>query len=88
MEREIIFSAHALSRMKERFISKKVVINATRNPDKIEKSSQMPSRFLIKKVYFNKILRKEHLLMVICELLPKQIEIITIIDTSKISKYF
>ena len=88
MKKKIIFSDHALQRMKERFILERVIIEAIRDPDKIEKSFQAPSRFLIKKVYFNKILKKEHLLMIVCEVRPKQTEVITIIDTSKISKYF
>lgn len=88
MRRKVTFSSHALLRIKERFILKAIVIEAIRNPDRIEISSETSSRVLIKKLYFNKDLQKEHLLMIICEVHPKQIEVITIIDTSKISKYF
>jgi|GEM_PF-422254 len=86
--RKVIFSNHALLRIKERFIPKAIVIEAIRNPDRIEKSSKISLRVLIKKLYFNEYFQKEHLLMIICEVGLKQIEVITIIDTSKISKYF
>lgn len=33
---EIIFIEHALERMKERRISKELVINAIRNPDRVD----------------------------------------------------
>lgn len=85
---KIKFSRHALERMRERGISQQLVIKAIKFPDKIEKSVVNPSRFLIKKLYFNEKLQKEHLLMIICEAKPDFIEVITIIDTSKISKYF
>lgn len=88
MPKNIIFTNHALERMKERFIGKKTVIGAINNPDKIERSFQNPSQILIKKLYFNKKLKKDHLLMIICETKQKYIKVITIIDTSKISKYF
>jgi len=85
---KIVFSSHALTRMKERGISQKLVIEAIKNPDKIEKSSLRPSRFLIKKLYFNQKLQREHLLMIISEVKPNLIKVVIIIDTSKISKYF
>ena len=88
MSKKIIFSSHALLRMKERFISERLAVEAIHNPDKIEKSDQINARVLIKKIYFNKIIEKNHLLMAICEIFPEKIEVITIIDTSKISKYF
>jgi len=88
MARKIIFSDHALLRMEERFISRKMVLEAIKNPDKVEKSTQNLFRFLIKKIYFNSVLGKDHLLVLICEASAEKLEIITIIDTSKISKYF
>lgn len=88
MARKVIFSNHALLRMKERFISREMALEAIRNPDKIEKSDQNPSRLLIKKIYFNSTLKKDHLLMLVCEAGAEKIKVITIIDTSKISKYF
>lgn len=49
----IIFSSHAMERAKERFISKRVIEEAILKPDKVEKSSRVSSRYLIKKIYFN-----------------------------------
>ena len=74
--------------MKERSIGRKTVIEAVNNPDKIERHSRNPSQILIKKLYFNKKLKRDHPLMIICETKQKYIKVITIIDTSKISKYF
>lgn len=85
---KIEFSSHALARMKERAITQKLVKEAIKNPDRIERSSVHPVRFLIKKLYFNQKLQTEHLLMIISEVKPNLIKVITIIDTSKISKYF
>lgn len=85
---KIEFSRHALERIKEREIPREMVAKAIKFPDKVERSSISPSRFLIKKLYFNEKLQREHLLMIICEEKANLIEVITIIDTSKISKYF
>jgi hypothetical protein len=86
--KRIVFSPHALERMKERRISKEMVRKAINAPDRVERSSFRPPRFLVKKLYFNKKLKKEHLLLIILEIKQNIIEVITIIDTSKISKYF
>ncbi len=88
MNFEIKFSLHALRRMEERKISRDLVRKAIEFPDKTEKSLIDPSRFLIYKLYFNEKLKREHLLLIICEVKQNLINIITIIDTSKISKYF
>ena len=74
--------------MKERLINRKIITEAVNNPDKIERHTKTPSQFLIKKLYFNKKLKRDHLLMIIFETKQKHIKVITIIDTSKISKYF
>jgi len=85
---EIKFSPHALTRMEEREISKEMVSDALENPDKVDSSSRNQERVLVKKLYFNQKLNKEHLLLVIIEKTGNQVSIITIIDTSKVSKYF
>jgi len=85
---QIVFSQHALERMRERGISQELVKRAIRFPDKIEKSSVSPSRFLVKRLYFNEKLKKDHLLLIILETKRELTEVVTIIDTSKISKYF
>ena len=39
------------------------------------------------KVYYNQTFKRDHLLMLICEKKDNELEIVSIIDTSKISKY-
>ncbi len=85
---KIVFTKHSLERAEERTISKKELRDAIYFPDKIDESSQDNKRFLIKKIYYNEKLKAEHLLMIICEKEKEIIKIITIIDTSKISKYY
>ena len=84
---KIVFSAHAIGRLGEREISKDIAVNALKNPDKVELSKQDPKRILFKKVYYNEAFRKEHLLMLVCEKNNEILEVVTIIDTSKINKY-
>jgi hypothetical protein len=85
---QIEFSSHALLRMEERGISRQFVRQALKRPDKLDVSRRDPSRILVKKLYFNKLLEKEHLLMIIAVKEKGRLRVITIIDTSKISKYF
>lgn len=87
MFQEIKFLPHALKRMKERGIKQKDIEKFIRNPDKIETSKINRNRFLIKKIYYNKTYSKDHLIMIISERENNSLKIITIIDTSKISKY-
>ncbi len=84
----ISFSSHAKQRAKERDISLQEIKNFIERPDKIEKSIKNKSRFLFKKIYFNKKLQKDHLLLIIMEKEKTVLKVITLIDTSKISKYF
>ena len=84
---KIKFSSHSLKRIKERGIVKEDVVRAIKLPDKIEISKVVKNRFLVKKVYYHQGLKRDHLLMLICEKERDVLEIITIIDTSKISKY-
>ena len=85
---KIKFSSHSLKRIKERNITKKEIIKAVKFSDKIEVSRVNKNRFLIKKKYHHRKFKKDHLLMIICEKKDTFLEIITVIDTSKISKYF
>jgi len=84
---KIRFSPHALKRIKERGIAREDVVKTIKFPDKVEISKIAKNRFLVKKVYYHQKLRKDHLLMLICEKERDVLEIITVIDTSKISKY-
>lgn len=85
---KIIFSLHAQERAKERGISLSDIRKFIQKPDKIERSVKHSKRFLFKKIYFNKTLRKDHLLLIVAEKEEKFLKVITLIDTSKISKYF
>lgn len=85
---KVKFSLHALARMRERGLKENDVINAVKFPDRVENSTIIKNRFLIKKIYYLQKQGKDHLLMVICEKENNAIKVITIIDTSKISKYF
>ncbi len=86
--KRILFLPHALLRMEERGISKDEITDAIASPNKIESSKIDSQRFLIKKLYFNKVFQKEHLLLIIIENSQNIIKVITVIDTSKISKHF
>ena len=85
----MILSNHAKIRMKERGISHEIISRSLHNPDKIEVSKTNQKRFLIKKIYFNGLHHRDHLLLIVCEKeLYSKIKVITLIDTSKISKHF
>jgi len=86
--KRILFLPHALLRMEERGIEKSEITEAIASPNKIESSKINFQRFLIKKLYFNKKFKKEHLLLIIIENSQSVIKVITVIDTSKISKHF
>lgn len=79
---------HALLRMEERGISRSEIADAIANPDKIENSEINSQRFLIKKLYFNKKFQKEHLLLIVIESSQSIAKVVTVIDTSKVSKHF
>lgn len=85
----ITFSHHAKIRMKQRGISTSFISRTISNPDKIERSHINQYRFLVKKIYYNALFKKDHLLLIICEKEKSAtIKVVTIIDTSKISKHF
>lgn len=83
----IRLSIHALGRMNERKITRRNVENFIKFPDKIEVSKTNKNRFLVKKIYYNQTRHKDYLAMIICEQESDAVKIITVIDTSKISKY-
>lgn len=85
---KIVFSKHSLSRAEERNINKNVLLKAVKYPDKVDRSNKDNKRFVVKKIYYNESLARDHLLMVICEKKNNILFVITIIDTSKITKYF
>lgn len=85
---QVCFTKHAEGRMLERGITNDQIHHAIEFPDKIGRSVFDHSRFIVKKVYYNSGLAQKHLLMVIYEEKKDEVLVITIIDTSKIDKYF
>lgn len=69
--------------MRERDISEKVLKDALDNPSKV--GYDQKGRILIKKLYRRN--GKERLLLIVGEFVADILEIITIIDTSKVKKY-
>ena len=84
---KIEFTDHAKKRMRERNLLLRQIEEFVRNPDSREISTKNSRRFLIKKTYYHPALKKNHLLMAICEEDADKVVVITIIDTSKIRKY-
>ena len=82
------FTRHAKERMEERGVTEDDVRRTVEFPDKIGRSVISPSRFIVKNVYYNTALGKKHLLMVIYEERNEGVLVVTIIDTSKIDKYY
>lgn len=84
---KVVFTDHAKRRMRERGLVQKEVIDHVTHPDSIEPSTKDQRRFLVKKIYFNKVHKKDRLLMVVCEQEDSALVVVTVIDTSKIGKY-
>lgn len=82
----ISISTHAKQRMLEREIVKEDVVSALTYPDKVEVDKTNGDRFLAKKVY--KKSTRKFVLLVVYEKDEEQINVITVISTSKIEKYF
>ncbi len=77
------FTEHARKRIKERSISEARIREALENPSKI--LSDDDGRLLIKKVYKKK--GKERLLLIVVTKYQGNLNIITVIETSKVKKY-
>ena len=78
-----ILKPHARMRMRERKITESIIKDALDNPTKIEYDTR--GRVLFKKLYQRN--GKERLLFMVGEGRGDLIEIITIIDTTKVKKY-
>jgi len=83
MTADFVIKPHARKRMRERSIPEKLIKESLQNPTKILYDDK--NRLLIKKLY--KKHRKERLLLIVGEIINNKLEIITVIDTSKIQKY-
>lgn len=72
--------------MAERDITEQEVLHAIDFPDRMHVSTKTTKRFVAKKLMRTN--RGHHLLMVIYEINGQETVVITIIDTSKIEKYY
>ncbi len=77
--KQIIFIPHALDRLKERDISKELVIEIIRNPDNIDPESER--RKIVQKLIKGKLLR------VVYDEEEESIVVISAYSTSKVLKY-
>ena len=82
----IILSSHARMRMRERGLKVEDIRLAITYPDRLEFDRTDRHRFLVKKIYHPRT-GVRHLLMVIYEVAGNVAEVVTVISTSKISKY-
>ena len=73
--------------MRERNLTVRQIKTFIANADSVEPSVKDPKRFLVKKLYYHPQLKRQHLLMAICEQEREKLVIITIIDTSQVKKY-
>ncbi len=80
---KVVFTDHALSQMKERGISQKLVKICVQKPDKISLQN-LPRFRAIKKL---RRLKKFYLLVIIFDQLEKEKHIVTVFYTSKTHKY-
>jgi len=78
-----VIKPHAGKRARERSISEDLIANALADPTKVGYDAR--GRLLIKKLYCRN--GKERLLLIVGEIAANTLEIITIIDTSKVKKY-
>ena len=78
-----IIKPHAEKRARERLISEAAIADALENPTKAGYDAK--GRLLIKKLYQRG--GKERLLLLVGEIVENTLEIITIVDTSKVKKY-
>ena len=82
---KIRFLTHAKQRMKERKISRKLIIDTIQNPDRFAYDRTAVDRYVAKKIFMSD--RKKYLLLVIYEHMKTETVVITVITTSKINKY-
>lgn len=72
--------------MKERGLTRQTIMQALSRLEKFYASTKRNNRFLVKKLVRRE--KRDHLLMIIFEKNGNDILVITVIDTSKIEKYY
>ncbi|HLD20757.1 MAG TPA: DUF4258 domain-containing protein [Patescibacteria group bacterium] len=80
------FTKHALDRMGERGLAKDDVIEGIESAGKIHSSTKVTTRFIAKKLY--KTTKGQHVLLIIFEKSRSETLVVTVIDTSKVQKYY
>lgn len=77
---EIKFTMHAINRIEERGIMLRDVVVCLNSPDKVDQKGEL--------IYFKKLYKEnKRLLICVCSVDTDSCKIVTVIDTSKISKY-
>lgn len=84
---KLIFWDHARERMRERGITIKDVRLTISHPNRLDVDKTDHHRLLAKRLYQNAKLGIRQLLMVVYEADGADIEIVTVVSTSKIDKY-
>lgn len=72
--------------MKERGLTQEAITQALARPEKMHASAKSKNRFIVKKRLHSD--SRKHLLLIIFEKIGNDVLVITVIDTSKIDKYY
>ena len=72
--------------MDERGLTEQQIVRAIDLPDRLQTSVHSTNRFVAKKLVSND--GKQHVLLIIYEINAQETTIVTVIDTSKIEKYY
>lgn len=80
---KFVIKPHALEKMGRRSIPKWLVAEALSRPTKIMYDRE--GRLMFKKLYTKN--NEERLLLVVVEIIRRRLEVITVIETSKVRKY-
>lgn len=83
----IVFTSHARRRMRERRITVRDIREAVRRPDRIARSGAHPNRWIVKRRHVSRMTHRPHLLLIICERARARTRVVTVIDTSNLTKY-
>jgi len=80
---EFVIKPHALEKMRSRKVPKWLIAEALSRPTKVMNDRQ--SKLMFKKLYVRN--NKQRLLLVVAEPVKNHLEIIMVIETSKVKKY-
>jgi hypothetical protein len=80
------FTKHALDRVTQRDLTREDVIDGIKSASKLHSSTKVETRFIAKKLH--KTANGQHVLLVIYECSRNETLVITVIDSSKVEKYY